>query len=94
MEYPSSDPSVVRSIRQRVLLNAWLRALHKPHPLPVLTDFDPDTGIDELADMMGFDVEGEGQSVRFLITQETGVERPGVSRLLPSPARRKPSIAS
>jgi len=70
MEYPSSDPSVVRSIRQRVLLNAWLRALHKPHPLPVLTDFDPDTGIDELADMMGFDVEGEGQSVRFLITQE------------------------
>ena len=70
MEYPSSDPSVVRSIRQRVLLNTWLRALRKPHPLPVLTDFDPDTGIDELADMMGFDVEGEGRSVRFVITQE------------------------
>src|SRR5271154_818646 len=70
MEYLSSDPSVVRSIRQRVLLNAWLRALRKPHPLPVLTDFDPDTGIDELADMMGFDVEGECQSVRFVITQE------------------------
>jgi hypothetical protein len=70
MEYPSSDPSVVRSIRQRVLLNAWLRALHKPHPLPVLTGFDPDTGIDELADMMGFDVEGEDQSARFMITQE------------------------
>jgi hypothetical protein len=70
MEYSSSDPSVVRSIRQRVLLDAWLRALRKPHPLPALTDFDPDTGADELADMMGFDVEGEDESVRFVITQE------------------------
>lgn len=70
MEYTSSDPSVIRSIRQRVLLNAWLRALRKPQPLPSLIDFDPDTGIDEIADMMGFDVEGEDQSARFVITQE------------------------
>jgi hypothetical protein len=68
MEYASSDPSVVRSIRQRVLLNAWLRALHKPAPLPVLSDFDPETGLDEVADMMGFDVLGDGEAARFLIT--------------------------
>jgi hypothetical protein len=70
MEYSSSDPSVVRSIRQRVLLDAWLRALRKPCPLPALSDFEPDTGIDELADMMGFDVEGDETSARFVITQE------------------------
>lgn len=70
MEYARSDPSVVRSIRQRVLLNAWLRALRKPASLPALVDFDPDTGPDEIADMMGFDVQGDGEAARFLITQE------------------------
>jgi hypothetical protein len=70
MEYASADPSVVRSIRQRVLLNAWLRALRKPSPLPALADFDPDAGLDELADMMAFDVEGEDATARFVITQE------------------------
>jgi hypothetical protein len=70
MEYISSDPSVVRSIRQRVLLDAWLRALRKPCPLPALGNFDPDTGIDELADKMGFDVEGDEAAPRFVITQE------------------------
>ena len=32
-----------------------------------LADFDPDASSDELADMMGFDVEGDQQSARFLI---------------------------
>lgn len=70
MEYASTDPSVVRSIRQRVLLNAWLRARRKPAALPLLIDFDPEAGLDEIADMMGFDVEHEEGTARFLITQE------------------------
>lgn len=70
MEYSSVDASVIRSIRQRVLLNGWLRALRKGGPLPILTDFDPEAGADELADMMGFDVEGEHEGARFRITQE------------------------
>ena len=70
MEYASSDPSVIRSIRQRVLLDAWLRAVRRPHGLPARTDFDPEASQDELADMMGFDVEGEDEAARFLITQE------------------------
>lgn len=70
MEFASSDPSVVRSIRQRDLLNTWLRAAGKHRPLPLLGDFKPDRVADELADMMGFDVIGQGDSARFLITQE------------------------
>ncbi|KWV61208.1 hypothetical protein AS156_25645 [Bradyrhizobium macuxiense] len=31
MEFASADPSVVKSITQRVLLNGWLRALRKPN---------------------------------------------------------------
>jgi hypothetical protein len=70
MEFAHSDPSVVRSIRQRYLLNTWLRAAARHRPLPLLHDFQPDRVADELADMMGFDVVGEGDDARFLITQE------------------------
>jgi hypothetical protein len=69
MEFKSANPSVVRSIKQRVLLNMWLRALRTPRPLPEIGDFQPDDIADELADMMGFDVAREGDRTRFLITQ-------------------------
>jgi hypothetical protein len=70
MKFESANPSVVRSIKQRELLNTWLRALRKPRPLPAVSDFQPDRISDELADMMGFNVEGEGDAARFVITQE------------------------
>jgi hypothetical protein len=70
MQFASANPSVIRSIRQRVLLNAWLRVLHKPRLLPLLGEFRPHDIAEELADMMGFDVEGSGDGARFLITQE------------------------
>ncbi len=70
MEFVSADPSVVRSIQQRVLLNAWHRARRQPSALPAVADFHPDGLADELADMMGFDVEGSGQTARLFITHE------------------------
>jgi len=70
-QFQSANPSVVKSIRQRDLLNAWLRALRKPKPLPSLLDFKPERiNADELADMMGFNVEGEGDAARYVITHE------------------------
>ena len=72
MEFESADPSVVRSIRQRDLLNTWLRGAgrHRPRPLPLLRDFQPDRVDDEMVDMMGYDVVGEGGGARFLITHQ------------------------
>jgi hypothetical protein len=70
MEFTSANPSVVRSVKQRDLLNAWLRALGNGRALPALADYRPDRIADELADMMGYDVEGSGDTARFLITQE------------------------
>ncbi|BBC00733.1 hypothetical protein BE61_61920 [Bradyrhizobium elkanii USDA 61] len=61
---------MVRSVTQRVLLNAWLRALRMPDALPLLCDFDTEGTADERADMMSFDVVGSGEAARFLITQE------------------------
>lgn len=70
MEFVSANPSVVRYITQRVLLNAWLRAAHKHQPLPLLAEFDPGDVSGELPDMMGYDVEDGGQEPRFVIKQE------------------------
>jgi len=70
MEFESACPSVVKSIKQRDLLNAWLRALRKSAPLPAIQDYRPNGIADELTDMMGFDVNGDGDDARFLITQE------------------------
>jgi hypothetical protein len=70
MEYESADPSVVKSIKQRELLNHWLRAATRHRPLPLNSDFQMHHSGEELADMMGFDVAGEGDSARFVITQE------------------------
>jgi len=69
--FQSANPSVVKSIRQRELLNTWLRALRKPKPLPSLLDFKPARiDDDELADMMSFNVEGDGEAARYVITHE------------------------
>jgi hypothetical protein len=62
MEFVSANPSVVRSFKQRVLLNARLRVLRKPKPLLTISDFLPDGIGDELADMMGFNVEHQGEA--------------------------------
>ena len=72
MEFASANPSVVRSVKQRDLLNAWLRARNRPRPrpLPSIRDYQPERIADEMADMMGFDVAGNGDDARFLITQE------------------------
>ena len=70
MQFSSANPSVVRSIKQRVLLNSWLRALGQGRPLPAIAEFQVDGIIDELDDMMGFCVEGDGEVARFVITQE------------------------
>ena len=66
MEFESADPSVVRSIKQRDLLNAWLRAVGRRRTLPALSDYQPDRIADERAEMMEFDVSGEADHARFV----------------------------
>jgi hypothetical protein len=70
MEFESANPSVVRSVKQRDLLNAWLRARGKQQALPAIEAYRPDRIADEMPDMMRFDVIGSGNHARFLITHE------------------------
>jgi hypothetical protein len=41
MQFESANPSVVRSVKQRDLLNAWLRVLGKDRALPRLAITSP-----------------------------------------------------
>jgi hypothetical protein len=68
MQFTSGDPSVIRSIRQRVLLNHWLRAARQRQGLPQRGDLRLEAFADELPDMMALDVAGTGDVARFLIT--------------------------
>ena len=70
MPFASANPSVVRSVVQRDLLNGWLRGRGKPGVLPAIQDYRPEAMAGELAEMMRFDVIGEVGNARFLITQE------------------------
>jgi hypothetical protein len=70
MKFESTNPSVVRSVKQRDLLDSWLRARRKPRILPAIGDYQPERIEDELIDMMEFDIDGEGDAARFLITHE------------------------
>jgi hypothetical protein len=69
MEFVSANPSVIRSIKQRVLLNEWLRAARKREPLPMPANFRPEAMAGELPDMMTLNVTGAGDGARFLITR-------------------------
>jgi hypothetical protein len=70
MPFSSANPSVVRSVKQRDLLNTWLRAYGRRRAMPPVEDYQPDRIEDELLDMMRFDVVSDGDQSRFLITHE------------------------
>jgi len=70
MQFASADPSVVKSIRQRYLLNEWLRAAAKQRTMPPPGDFQLEQVADELVDMMHYEVVGQGDGTRFLVTHE------------------------
>ncbi len=70
MEFVSANPSIIRSIKQRVLLNDWLRAARKRRPLPLIAEFPAEESADERADMMRFRVDETGNEARFVIIYE------------------------
>ena len=90
MEFAGADPSVIKSIRQRYLLNEWLRAAGKRQPMPLVRDFHLNRVDDEMVDMMGYDVVGEGDGARFLITHQGArlATTYGTERVDPAERRR------
>jgi hypothetical protein len=70
MTFENVAPCAIRSVRQLDLLNSWIHALQPGQTLPRLRDYRPSRVADELINMMAFDVIGDGETARFLITHE------------------------
>jgi hypothetical protein len=67
MEFDSSNPSVVRSIKQRDLLNTWLRLYARKQQVPCIGEYQPSRLQEELPDMVSYSVDCTQQPPRLMI---------------------------
>jgi hypothetical protein len=67
VDFQSADPSVVKSIRQRDLLNSWLRLYARRQALPGVGDFQPERLAEELQDLVYYLVDHTSQPARYII---------------------------
>lgn len=56
MEFESAKPSVVKSIKQRDLLNTWLRLYARAQAMPQMAEYRPERLEDELPDLVFYRV--------------------------------------
>jgi hypothetical protein len=61
LDFESANPSVVKSIKQRDLLNTWLRLYAREKKIPDIGEYRPERLEDELPDLVYFDVAAEAQ---------------------------------
>lgn len=67
VDFQSANPSVVKSIRQRDLLNTWLRLYARQQQLPRVTEYQPERLAEELLDLVYYTVDITRQPPRMTI---------------------------
>ena len=70
MDFASADPSIVKSIKQRDLLNTWLRLFARDQALPRMDEYRPERIEDELPDLVFLTVETNAAPPRLLIESD------------------------
>lgn len=71
MDFESAGPAIVKSIKQRELLNFWLRLYARHERLPAFADYRPERLADESEDLVYIVVEGSGgDTLRFFIESD------------------------
>ncbi len=70
MEFVSASPPIVKSIKQRELLNHWLRLYAKHERLPKFEDYRPERLAEERDDLVYILVEGTDTAPRFFIESD------------------------
>lgn len=71
MDFESAGPAIVKSIKQRELLNFWLRLYASHERLPAFADYRPERLADESEDLVYIVVEGSGgDTLRFFIESD------------------------
>src|SRR4029453_14842928 len=70
LEFESAGPSVVKSIKQRDLLNTWLRLYARDQSIPSMSEYQPARIEDELPDMVFYTVDTSSQPPRLTIQSD------------------------
>ena len=70
LEFESAQPSVVKSIKQRDLLNTWLRLYARDQVLPRMDEYKPERIEDELPDLVFFSVDATEAPPRVKIESD------------------------
>jgi hypothetical protein len=70
MDYDSATPSIVKSIKQRDLLNTWLRLYARDRRPPAIAEYDPTRLTEELADLVCYTVDLAQQPPRLTIRSD------------------------
>ena len=70
MEFESAQPSIVKSIKQRDLLNIWLRLYARNQTLPRMDEYQPDRIEDELPDLVFYTVDVREPTPRLTIQSD------------------------
>ena len=70
MEFQSAGPSVVKSIKQRDLLNTWLRLFARAGSIPRMAEYQPERIEDELPDLVFYTVDGGAEPPRLTIESD------------------------
>jgi hypothetical protein len=69
LNFESANPTVIKSIKQRDLLNTWLRLFAPARRLPRIGEFQPDRIEDELPELVYMTVE-TGEPLRLIIDSD------------------------
>jgi hypothetical protein len=67
VDFASASPAVVKSIRQRDLLNGWLRLYARQHRMPQVGEYSPERLAEELPDLVYYIVDTTQQPPRLTI---------------------------
>jgi hypothetical protein len=57
LEFQSANPTIVKSIKQRDLLNTWLRLYAREQLMPRIEEYQPERLAEELPDLVYYDVD-------------------------------------
>jgi hypothetical protein len=70
LEFESAQPSVVKSIKQRDLLNTWLRLYARNQSIPRMSEYQPARIEDELPDLVFYTVDAQARPPRLTIQSD------------------------
>jgi hypothetical protein len=70
LEFQSANPTVVKSIKQRDLLNTWLRLYARQQLMPRIEEYQPSRLADELPDLVYYTVDSTQTPPRLTIQSD------------------------